>query len=249
MNRFLIIGGGFMGYSLALDIKFKLPNAEISILEIDLKNKRIIEDKSNDFDIYETLSSIEKSFDVVIICTPIKVVPELIKEVSNKFSDDTLITDISSSKNHLGSIATPKNFVSSHPICGSEKSGPDYADLGLYVGRTVAIIGSEDAIQTKLAKFWEILDMNVVFIDSDSHDRVFGDVSHLPHIIAKAYKESLAGKDIDSNLFADSGKELLRLGNANESLWKEIFADNNENIVQSLDNFEEALRAIKEQLK
>ena len=90
--------------------------------------------------------------------------------------------------------------------------------------------------------------MDVDVTDLEDHDKVFGLVSHLPHIIARAYKESLNVEDIDPKLFAGSGKEIERLGGSNEALWNEIFSDNAKNIKRGLEKFEIALKRIREKL-
>ena len=146
----------------------------------------------------------------------------------------------------------PRNFVSSHPICGSEKSGPEFADGDLFANKLAVLIHSELACEEKyvekLSKFWELLNMDVDVTDLENHDKVFGLVSHLPHIIARAYKESLDGENINPKLFAGSGKEIERLGASNEALWNEIFSDNAKNIKAGLEKFEIALKKIREKL-
>ena len=248
MNKILIIGGGFMGYSLSLALTARGDNPEISIVEPSSYNQTLIQNKPTKFTLYDDLEKVTGDFDFVIICTPIKQIPKLILKAAKMFSDKTVITDISSSKQHLNSIELPKNFVSSHPICGSDKSGPEYADVNLFANKTVVLIHSESEHEEKLSKFWESLKMEVIAIDLATHDRVFGLVSHLPHVIARAYKESLDGENINPELFAGSGKEIERLGASNEALWNEIFSDNAKNIKAGLEKFEIALKKIREKL-
>ena len=248
MNKILIIGGGFMGYSLSMALAARADSSEISIVEPNLNNKSLIQNKPTKFTLYDDLEKVRGDFDFVIICSPIKQIPKIILKAASMFAHKTVITDISSSKQHLNSIKLPKNFVSSHPICGSDKSGPEFADGDLFVNKTVVLIQSDSEYEEKLSKFWEALKMEVISIDLATHDKVFALVSHLPHIIARAYKESLDGETIDPKLFAGSGKEIERLGASNEALWNEIFNDNAKNIKAGLEKFEIALKKIKEKL-
>ena len=252
MNKILIIGGGFMGYSLSLALTARGDNPEISIVEPSTYNHTLIQNKPTKFTLYDDLEKVTGDFDFVIICTPIKQIPKLILKAAKMFSDKTVITDISSSKQHLKSLQLPRNFVSSHPICGSEKSGPEFADGDLFANKLAVLIHSELACEEKyvekLSKFWELLNMDVDVTDLEDHDKVFGLVSHLPHIIARAYKESLDGENIDPKLFAGSGKEIERLGASNEALWNEIFSDNAKNIKEGLEKFEIALKRIRQKL-
>lgn len=248
MNKILIVGGGFMGYSLSVALAARADNSEISIVEPNLNNKTLIQNKPAEFILYDDLEKVRGDFDFVIICSPIKQIPKIILKAAAMFPNKAVITDISSSKQHLKSIKLPKNFVSSHPICGSDKSGPEFADGDLFVNKTVVLIHSESEYEEKLSKFWESLRMEVISIDLATHDKVFGLVSHLPHIIARAYKESLDGENIDPKLFAGSGKEIERLGASNEALWNEIFSDNAKNIKEGLEKFEIALKRIRQKL-
>ena len=248
MNKILIVGGGFMGYSLSMALAERADNPEISIVEPNLNNKTLIQKKPTKFILYDDLEKVGGDFDFVIICAPIKQIPKIILQAAAMFSSKAIITDISSSKQHLNSIELPKNFVSSHPICGSDKSGPEYADVNLFANKTVVLIHSELEYEEKLSKFWESLKMEVISIDLATHDRVFGLVSHLPHVIARAYKESLDGENINPKLFAGSGKEIERLGASNEALWNEIFSDNAKNIKAGLEKFEIALKRIRQKL-
>ncbi|MBL6693257.1 MAG: prephenate dehydrogenase [Proteobacteria bacterium] len=248
MNKILVVGGGFMGYSLCLALAATAENSEISIVEPNINNRTLIQNKTTKFNLYDDLEKVSGDFDYVIICTQIKQIPNIILKAAAMFSNKAVITDISSSKQHLKSIQLPNNFVSSHPICGSDKSGPEFADSKLFANKTVVLINSEAGYEKKLSKFWESLKMEVIFIELATHDKVFGLVSHLPHIIARAYKESLDCEDIDPKLFAGSGKEIQRLGASNEVLWNEIFSDNAKNIREGLEKFEVALKKIRQKL-
>ena len=120
--------------------------------------------------------------------------------------------------------------------------------MNLFANKTVVLIHSESKYEEQLSKFWKSLEMEVISIDLATHDRVFGLVSHLPHVIARAYKESLDGENINPKLFAGSGKEIERLGASNEALWNEIFSDNAKNIKAGLEKFEIALKKIRDKL-
>ena len=151
-----------MGYSLSMALAERADNPEISIVEPNLNNKTLIQKKPTKFILYDDLEKVGGDFDFVIICSPIKQIPKIILKAAEMFSSKTIITDISSSKQHLNSIELPKNFVSSHPICGSDKSGPQFADVNLFVNKTVVLIQSDSKYEEQLSKFWKSLEMEVI---------------------------------------------------------------------------------------
>ena len=226
-KEILIAGSGFMGTSMA----HALENANITCFETNeaylatLKNLNIYKN------IFSDVSDIKGEFDLIIICTRQKDVLEHISYFSSKFPE-SLITDISSSKNFLQEADLPPNFISSHPICGSHKVGPEDAEPDLFKGKEVIII--DTPYQEKLSElrlFWSSLGANTTVMNFSEHDKNYAFLSHFPHLFSFIYREILDEENIDYKKFSgDSLKEILRLSEANEHLWHEIFLDNKENL-------------------
>lgn len=223
----LIVGSGFMGTSMAHAIK----DYNISCLETHqtflapLKKLKIYKN------IFSDVSDVEGEFSLVIICTRQKDVLDHISYFSSKFPE-SLITDISSSKTFLQGINLPSNFISSHPICGSHKIGPEDAETDLFEGKEVIIINSpHDENLLKLKSFWSSLGATTSIMTFSEHDKNYAFLSHFPHLFSFIYKQILDEEGIDYEKFSgDSLKEILRLSEANEHLWGEIFLDNEENL-------------------
>jgi prephenate dehydrogenase len=226
-REILIIGSGFMGTSLA----HALENCNISCLETHeaylatLKNLNIYKN------IFSDVSDIKEEFDLIIICTRQKDVLEHLFHFSSKFPE-SLITDISSSKNFLQEVNLPSNFISSHPICGSHKVGPKDAEPDLYKGKEVIIIDTPNQENLpRLRSFWNSLGANTTVMSFSEHDKNYGLLSHFPHLFSFLYREILDEENIDYKKFSgDSLKEILRLSEANKHLWNEIFLDNKDNL-------------------
>ena len=226
-KEILIAGSGFMGTSMA----YALENDNVTCLETHeaylatLKNLNIYKN------IFSDVSDIKGEFDLIIICTRQKDVLEHILYFSSKFPE-SLITDISSSKNFLQEADLPPNFISSHPICGSHKVGPEDAEPDLFKGKEVIII--DTPYQEKLSElrlFWSSLGANTTVMNFSEHDKNYAFLSHFPHLFSFIYREILDEENIDYKRFSgDSLKEILRLSEANENLWHEIFLDNKENL-------------------
>ena len=234
-REILILGSGFMGTSLA----YALENCNISCFETHEAYLATLKNLNIHKNIFSDISDIKGEFDLIIICTRQKDVLEHIFYFSSKYPK-SLITDISSSKNFLQEADLPSNFISSHPICGSHKVGPEGAEPDLFKGKEVIIVDNSDNENlSKLKSFWSSLGANTTVMNFSEHNKNYAFLSHFPHLLSFAYREILDEEDIDYKKFSgDSLKEILRLSEANEHLWNEIFLDNKDN-----------LQKIKEKLK
>ena len=226
-REILIVGSGFMGTSMAHALK----NCDISCLETHQAYLATLRNLNIYKNIFSDVSDIKGEFDLIIICTRQKNVLDHISYFSSKFPE-SLITDISSSKNFLQEADLPPNFISSHPICGSHKVGPEDAEPDLFKGKEVIII--DTPYQEKLSElrlFWSSLGANTTVMNFSEHDKNYAFLSHFPHLFSFIYREILDEENIDYKRFSgDSLKEILRLSEANEHLWDEIFLDNKENL-------------------
>ena len=239
--KVLIIGSGFMGTSLALKLKQKNSEASVSCVEQDSAAKAEVDQSEIYDETYHDFNEVSDIYDVVLVCTNIAEVKNNVEKCQEKFTSSTLITDISSTKKHISTLID-EGYVSSHPICGSEQSGPTTANADVYDGARIIVVGS-DAERVK--SFWQSLGCSIFEMDTKTHDKFFGYLSHLPHLMAFAFDkvtESIAHRD---ELMPESSRELLRLGKSNKNLWNEIFADNKEVLDESVNDFIKLLTNIK----
>ena len=231
--KVLIIGSGFMGTSLALKLKQMNSEASVSCIEQNSAAKAEV-DQSAIYDAtYSEFNEVIDSYDAVIICTNIAEVKNNVEECQEKFTSSTLITDISSTKKHISAMIDG-GYVSSHPICGSEQSGPTTANADIFNDARVVVVGHD---VERVVSFWQSLGCSTFEMDAKTHDKFFGYLSHLPHLMAFAFDkltESIPHRD---DLMPESSRELLRLGKANEDLWNEIFKDNKEILDESVIEF------------
>ena len=138
--KVLIIGSGFMGTSLALKLKQKNSEASVSCIEQNSVVKAEV-DQSDIYDeTYYELNEVSDSYDGVIVCTNIEEVKNNVEKCQKKFTSSTFITDISSTKKHISALVD-EGYVSSHPICGSEQSGPTTANASVFDGARVVVVG------------------------------------------------------------------------------------------------------------
>lgn len=234
-KKVLIVGSGFMGTSISMGLGEK----DISCVESNQDYRELLAEKNIYQKIFSNNESVSGSFGLIFICTRQSETLENILYFCEHYPE-ALITDIASSKNFLKDHDLPGNFISSHPICGSHKTGPNNAEPNLFKNKEVIII--KETINTKsdiLVNTWNALGANTSEMSFREHDRNYAYLSHFPHLFSFLYKEILEEEGINYKKYSgDSMKEILRLSEADKELWDEIFSDNEVN-----------LNALKEKIK
>ena len=261
MKNVLIIGCGLLGSSLVRSIHRKKIAKKIFIFE---KSKKIISKIKKiklPGKIVKSLKDGVTNADLIIFCTPMSEYKNIILKMNNYISPNCLITDIGSSK--LESSKTFKKFlkrgiswVSSHPIAGSEVSGPENGKTNMFVGRWCILIKEKN---TKiidlniLNKFWKKNGSKIVVMTSEKHDRIFSITSHLPHLIAynlvKSAQEFEKKQNYDLIKFSAGGlRDFSRIAASNEIMWRDIFFNNKNNISKAINLFIKNLNGFKKDI-
>jgi prephenate dehydrogenase len=207
-------------------------------------------------EMYDDPAAAVRGADLVILCTPVGVFSKLLESIAPSLEPKAVVTDVGSTKASVVEAAgklLPKSahFVGSHPIAGSEKRGVEFARADLL--RDALCIVTPDASTdldalANVESFWRLLGMRTTRVSPAEHDRRLADVSHLPHAVAAA----LVAMQADDS-FALAGKgfaDTTRIAGGDGGLWRDIFMDNRENVLSSierlrghLDQFASALRA------
>jgi len=252
-NNILIIGLGMIGSSIALACKSKGINVkgfdlDKSVYEDALKNNVI--DESVEF--FENINSLEfvSDIDLIVIAVPPKQTLDVINKLDLIWNTETTITDTSSVKNHI-KLANVNNFVLSHPIAGSDKSGLSAADLNLFNNKKNVICNPFNADQMHLDRvenFWRgALNMNISYMSVSEHDLIFAMTSHLPHLVSYALIDSIRLSPIDVADNAGGGlKEFLRLSSSNPEMWRDIFTLNRVDLIKALAGMQVSLNNLLE---
>jgi len=227
IKKTLIVGSGFMGTSIALASK----SDDISCVEKDSDYLDALKNLNLYKNLYKDINEVNEDFDLIIICSRQKQTLDHIFNFSKKFPT-AVITDISSSKEFLIDKNLPRNFISSHPICGSHKTGPKNAEINLFRNKEVILIkGAKQELVDSIKQFWEFLGARTTELNLDEHNRIYAYLSHFPHYLSFIYREILEESNIDFDKYSgESLKEILRLSDSDKNLWDEIFSDNKSNI-------------------
>ena len=242
-----IIGLGLMGGSLGLALKESGLFESILGDDINEMHRRqaiylgLVDECVRENEIFNC--------DVVFISTPIGGIIKIIRNIK-KLSKNQLIIDFGSSKkqilesipNHLRA-----NFVSLHPMCGTENFGPKAALKDLYKNQIVIFIDIEKSgeKQIELAKKIFIkLGMNIIKMDSNAHDAHAALISHMPHIISYALANSVLKEERAQDIVAIAGggfKSMSRLSKSSGNMWVEIIKHNKYEILSSITSFKKEL--------
>jgi prephenate dehydrogenase len=253
-RRLSIIGVGLLGGSIGLSLRSKLKSCKI----MGYGHNQATLDRAMALGaIDEATTDLNKAVegaDLVILCTPVGVLPAVLKKIAPILTSGTVVTDVGSTKRTVCTLADELmhgrvHFVGSHPMAGSEKRGIDAARSDLYGGALCIVTPTaktDPASVEVIESFWRELGMRITRLTPEEHDRLLASVSHLPHALAA----SLVMMQADESLLL-AGKGFLdstRIAAGDAGLWRDIFLDNADNVRQSiqllrqqLDNFEKLL--------
>lgn len=190
--------------------------------------------------------------DFVLLATPVAILERLLPEIWRAADAEAVITDVGSVKGRLARIARALSsersvaFVGSHPMAGSERSGYGASTADLFESAVVIITPTQETpgwVSKRVAEFWESQGARVATMSPDRHDRVAAALSHLPHLVAYALVDAVAGLvDEESLEYAAGGfKDTTRIAASDARVWREIFFANREAIGDALGSFRSAL--------
>ena len=262
INNLLIIGCGLIGSSiLRASSKNKIAK-NIFVKEKSITNIKKLKKIKNKFKIVENFKNIISDMDLIIIATHLSEYEKIIGSINKKLSHKTILTDVGSSKENNYKIAKKKlkrgiSWISSHPISGSEVSGPEHGDANLFNDRWCILIKEKKTDKNKLkvlSKFWKKLGSKVVIMDAKKHDIIFSLTSHLPHLIA--YNLIQTATEFEKrkrynllNFSAGGLRDFSRIAASNEIMWRDIFFSNKKNISQVIDLFIKNLKSFKRNIQ
>ena len=250
-----IIGLGLMGGSFALDIKIPLPSSIIHGIDNSAENLN----KAKEIGLIDFIISYKdlRKMDLILVAVPVSHSLNIIPKVLDLISSNTLVFDVGSTKQAICELLNDHlkrgNYLAAHPMAGTEFSGPEAAQKGLYVGKTNIVCEFEktELKLRKLAlKIFNNLEMKTIYMDPKSHDIHVAYVSHLSHISSFMLGKTVIEKEEnENNIFdlAGSGFEsTVRLAKSLPETWTPIFLQNKGNLVLAIEEYVSNLNLIKE---
>lgn len=254
MNVF-IIGVGLIGGSMALDIQKNYSNA--TIYGIDTNENHLEEAKELGVIQHKSTFNDLKDAEIVIVSIPVDVQLAVIPKVLDVISDNTLLIDVGSTKEDICKVLEnhPKrrNYLATHPIAGTEFSGPKAAHVGLFKGKTNIICEVEKTafkLQEKALDIFSKLGMRIRYMDAKSHDKHIAYVSHLSHISSFMLGKTVIEKEKNErDIFDMAGSgfaSTVRLAKSSPAMWAPIFEQNKTNVIETLEEYINNLQQFKE---
>ena len=258
MKNILIIGCGLLGSSLVRKISKIKISKKIFIYEKSKKNIEKIKKLKLKCTIVKKLKDVIPHTGFIIFCTPMSEYKKIILKINDYLSSDHIITDIGSAKLKSNEIIR-KNlkkkifWTSSHPIAGSEVSGPENGKEDLFENKWCVLIKDKKTNIKHLnflRSFWKKVGSKTVVMNSEKHDKIFSMTSHLPHLIA--YNLVKSAQDFEKkqryNLIKYSAgglRDFSRIAASNEIMWRDIFFNNKTNVSKAIDIFVKNLHSFK----
>ena len=262
INKLLIVGCGLIGSSILKKVCKKKIAKKVFVYEKSKKNQIILKRFKLKFELIKKIDKKISKCDFVIISTPLSEYEKIFLLLNKCLKKYVLVTDVGSAKKStITKINKIKrkdiNWISSHPIAGSEVSGPSNGNENLFTNKWSVIIkqkNSSSSQMKKMMKFWKLLGSNPVIMDADQHDKIFAITSHLPHLIA--YNLILTATNFKSSnknnilKFSAGGlRDFSRIAASNEVMWRDIFFENKINMLKVIDLFINNLKIFKREIK
>ncbi len=253
----LIIGCGMIGSSILRGVISQKLCKKAYVYEKNIKYQNQIKKINKKIILIKKLDKKIRDMDLVVISTPMSEYQKIILKLNKNLNNKTLITDVGSTRGNVAKLIKEKlskklNWIMSHPISGSEASGPKYGSKNLFKNKWCILIKNKKnkLLENKLSRFWKKLGSRILFMQEQEHDKVFAVTSHLPHLVA--YNLIKTAQDFQKthkkNIIKYSAgglRDFSRIAASNEIMWRDVFFNNSKNISKIIDLFIRNLRNFK----
>jgi cyclohexadieny/prephenate dehydrogenase len=261
-DRVALIGIGLIGSSLARALRRDSPGTSIvacarrSETLATVRRLELADETTDD------PAAAAAGADLVVIATPLSAYAEIGRRIAPALRPGAILTDVGSVKQAVIRDLQPHlppgvHFVPAHPVAGTEHSGPEAGFAELFRGRWCVLIALPEAAPeavTAVGRMWETFGMRVVTMSADHHDKVLAVTSHLPHLIA--YTIVGTATDLEDSLksevieFSASGfRDFTRIAASDPVMWRDIFLNNREAVLEILQRFNEDLTALQRAIR
>jgi len=254
-----VIGLGLIGGSMAIDLKRKGFAQEVLGVEAEPLNAAAAQ-KIGLADRVVPLQECVEESDLIILAVPVgaavKVLPEILDIFASQNVAEKIVIDVCSTKEHLSRAVkyhkARKQYVATHPMAGTEYSGPWAAMPGLFDGHACIICDAEEsspkAVQT-VEQLYDTLNMRTIYMNSSNHDVHTAYVSHISHVTSFALALTVLDKEKDEKHIFDlaSGgfSSTVRLAKSSPDMWIPILTQNRDNVLQVMDTYIDKMNAFR----
>ena len=260
-NQLGVIGCGLMGGSFALALK----RAGLVKRVIGYSKSPSTTEKAKKLGVIDTVAESAllavSGSDIVLIAVPVAATEATFKAIRHLIEPGVLVMDVGSTKRDVVDAARRvlkeriESFVPAHPIAGKEAAGIDHADATLYHGRQVILTPlpqTSPAMLQKATDAWAAIGAQVLRMTAENHDAAFAAVSHLPHLLAFAYFNSVAGQPAGRDFLSLAGpgfRDFTRIAASDPVVWRDILMSNREEVLKQSQRLRHALDAMDHAMK
>ncbi len=251
-----VIGLGLIGGSLALDLKHRGYAGRVLGVENNPGNAETAL-RIGLVDQVVSLEECERQADIIIVAVPVGTAVRLIPEILDKMSPQQLVIDVCSTKSQICHAvkyhSKRPQFVSTHPMAGTEYSGPEAAQEGLFDGRACIFADTEESAPQAVAaieKMYGVLNMRPIFMNADQHDVHTAYVSHISHVTSFSLALTVLEKEKDEKHIFDLASggfaSTVRLAKSNADMWVPILLQNRDNMLQVMDTYMKEIQQFRD---
>ena len=261
-KNILIVGCGLIGSSVLRGSINKKISKNVYVFEKLKKNISFIKKINKKIKFINNLDHQVSKMDLIVLCTHMSEYKNITKKLQRYITSKNIIIDTGSTKRNVEKLIQKNKklntvFYLTHPIAGSEVSGPEFGNKNLFKDKWCIILkGKNKSIKKlkKIERFWKKLGSKTIFMDSVDHDKIFSITSHLPHLIAynlvkTAIDFQNRNKKNIVKYSAGGLRDFSRTAASNEIMWRDIFFSNKDNIINSINIFTKNLNNFKKLIK
>ena len=261
-KNILIVGCGLIGSSVLRGSINKKISKNVYVFEKLKKNISFIKKINKKVKFINNLDHQVSKMDLIVLCTHMSEYKNITKQLQRYITSKNIIIDTGSTKRNVEKLIQKNKklntvFYLTHPIAGSEVSGPEFGNKNLFKDKWCIILNGKNKSVKKLKKvkrFWKKLGSKTIFMNSIDHDKIFSITSHLPHLIAynlvkTAIDFQNRNKKNIVKYSAGGLRDFSRTAASNEIMWRDIFFSNKDNIINSINIFTKNLNNFKRLIK
>ncbi len=253
-----IIGCGLIGSSVFKALKKSGSVKKVITFDNDKSVSEIIKKENLSDKIVSNPEGAVSNSDLVLISTPLSSFESAVNSIKKYLKSGSILTDTNSVKKGADVIVKKMNlknisWIPSHPVAGTEKSGPKSGLSDLFRDRWTILTPdskAKDSDVKKVSVFWESIGSKVKIMSAGDHDKILSLTSHLPHVIAYNIVKTAMGDDEkmkqDVIRYSAGGlRDFTRIAASNPIMWKDIFIDNSDLIINGINQFSKSLDEFK----
>ena len=261
-DRAALIGIGLIGSSLARVLRRDSPGTAIIACARRAETLSAVRRLGIADETTDDPAAAVAGADLVVIATPLSAYGDIGRRIAPALRAGAIVTDVGSVKGAAIAAVQPElpagvHFVPGHPVAGTEHSGPEAGFAELFDGRWCILTpppGTAPEAVAKVTALWQLAGMRVVTMAPDHHDKVLAVTSHLPHLIAYTIVGTATelGQDLQSEVVAYSAggfRDFTRIAASDPVMWRDIFLENRDAVLELLQRFSEDLTALQRAIR